>query len=220
MLQTNKPYIFVDLANNSFDFLINAKLNGANAYPNFQTAYKYYDSIQAGLYVIEYDLTATAPSPNNYPPYTDTFDANATKLSVRIFANRNLVGSVTVNVVNNVAPNLELNHFYTDGSKKIPYCWIKSSPVTGVEVFFAASVHSSAIAGQPDQIILQPNKHKIILCYTLLNNTGGIAERQYNLSAYDPSTYDLVEIRITDSSNARKGSGTTSQSDADSSDDN
>lgn len=220
MLQTNKPYIFVDLANNSFDFLINAKLNGANAYPNFQTAYKYYDSIQAGLYVIEYDLTATVPVPNNYPPYTDTFDANATKLSVRIFANRNLVGSVTVNVVNNVAPNLELNHFYTDGSKKIPYCWIKSSPVTGVEVFFAASVHSSAIAGQPDQIILQPNKHKIILCYTLLNNTGGIAERQYNLSAYDPSTYDLVEIRITDSSNARKGSGTTSQSDADSSDDN
>ena len=220
MLQTNKPYIFVDLAKNSFDFFINAKLNGANAYPDILNAVKYFDSTQPGLYVIEYNLTSSAPVPNNYPPYTDTYNPAAAKLSVRIFSNRSLVGSVTVNVVNNVAPNLELNHFFTDGSKKIPYCWIKSAPVTGVEVFFAASVNNSAIPSQPDQIILQPNKHKIILCYTLLNNNTGVAERQYNLSSFDPSTYDLIEIRINDGSNARKGSGTTSQSDADSSDDN
>ncbi len=57
------------------------------------------------------------------------------------------------------------------------------------------------------------------------NPNNLFSERSYNLSDYDPATYNLIEVRITeeDSSNntrKKKGSGTTSQSDADSSDDN
>ncbi|MBK9505432.1 MAG: hypothetical protein WBP31_07255 [Chitinophagales bacterium] len=156
-------------------------------------------------------------------PLPSSSSGNYNKISVRILIpNGSVVGSVTVNIKNE-------EHFTHDGTNVMPYCWIKSLPVPATKVFFKTYVPNTILPSQPTEIVLLPAKNKIVLNYIVpplaANPNDLFSERSYNLSDYDPATYNLIEVRITeeDSSNntrKKKGSGTTSQSDADSSDDN
>lgn len=224
MLQSLRPHIFIDHANATFTFYINTNSsNGNYILPNTPNVYD--DPYQNGVLVREYKLVTSSTQVglttinDVLPPSTGNYN----KLSIRIlYPNNTAAGSVTVNIKNT-------EHFTHDGSGVYPNCWIKSLPVPATKVFFQTMVPDNILPTQPTEIILLPAKNKIILNYIVPplapNPNNLFSERSYNLSDYDPGIYNFIEVRITDENSAnntrkKKGSGTTSQSDADSSDDN
>jgi hypothetical protein len=226
MLQSFKPHIFIDHTTNYFTVLINTNSSNGN-YTIIPGQDPFDDPYQNGVRVYEYSLSSSS-SPSNddaiiHLPLPSSSSGNYNKISVRVLSsNGTVAGSVTVNIKNE-------EHFTHDGTNVMPFCWIKSLPVPATKVFFKAYVPSTVLPSQPTEIILLPAKNKIVLNYIVpplaANPNNLFSERSYNLSDYDPATYNLIEVRITeeDSSNntrKKKGSGTTSQSDADSSDDN
>lgn len=224
MLPSFKPHIFIDHTTATFTFLINTNSGNGN-YTINTTINEFDDPYQNGVRVYEFTLAASSVAVNNQPisialpPSTGNYN----KVSVRIlFPNGSAAGSVTVNIKN-------VDHFTHDGTNVMPYCWIKSLPVPATKVYFKTFVPTTVLPAQPSEIILQPAKNKIILNYivpTLPANPNNLfSERSYNLGDYDPGTYNFIEVRITEedttnNTRKKKGSGTTSQSDADSSDDN
>ena len=226
MLQSLKPHIFIDHATATFTFLINTNSSNGN-YTINSTINEFDDPYQNGVRVYEFTLvSSSAPFIDEIKqtyPLPSSSSGNYNKISVRILIpNGSVVGSVTVNIKNE-------EHFTHDGTNVMPYCWIKSLPVPATKVFFKTYVPNTILPSQPTEIVLLPAKNKIVLNYIVpplaANPNDLFSERSYNLSDYDPATYNLIEVRITeeDSSNKKKkkkGSGTTSQSDADSSDDN
>ena len=226
MLQSLKPHIFIDHATATFTFLINTNSSNGN-YTINSTINEFDDPYQNGVRVYEFTLvSSSAPFIDEIKqtyPLTSSSSGNYNKISVRILIpNGSVVGSVTVNIKNE-------EHFTHDGTNVMPYCWIKSLPVPATKVFFKTYVPNTILPSQPTEIVLLPAKNKIVLNYIVpplaANPNNLFSERSYNLVDYDPATYNLIEVRITeeDSSNntrKKKGSGTTSQSDADSSDDN
>ncbi|MBK9556128.1 MAG: hypothetical protein IPO47_09895 [Bacteroidetes bacterium] len=226
MLQSLKPHIFIDHATATFTFLINTNSSNGN-YTINSTINEFDDPYQNGVRVYEFTLvSSSAPFIDEIKqtyPLPSSSSGNYNKISVRILIpNGSVVGSVTVNIKNE-------EHFTHDGTNVMPYCWIKSLPVPATKVFFKTFVPNTVLPSQPTEIVLLPAKNKIVLNYIVpplaANPNDLFSERSYNLSDYDPATYNLIEVRITeeDSSNntrKKKGSGTTSQSDADSSDDN
>ena len=224
MLQSFKPHIFIDHTTNYFTVLINTYSNNVN-FILTESRDPFDDPYQNGVRVYEYKLNGTTSSSSNNEAIINLPlpSGNYNKISVRVLLqNDSLAGTVTVNIKNE-------EHFTHDGTNVMPFCWIKSLPVPATKVFFKAYVPSSVLPSQPTEIILLPAKNKIVLNYIVpplaANPNNLFSERSYNLSDYDPATYNLIEVRITeeDSSNntrKKKGSGTTSQSDADSSDDN
>jgi hypothetical protein len=226
MLQSFKPHIFIDHATATFTFLINTNSSNGN-YTINSTINEFDDPYQNGVRVYEFTLvSSSAPFIDEIKqtyPLPSSSSGNYNKISVRILIpNGSVVGSVTVNIKNE-------EHFTHDGTNVMPYCWIKSLPVPATKVFFKTYVPNTILPSQPTEIVLLPAKNKIVLNYIVpplaANPNDLFSERSYNLSDYDPATYNLIEVRITeeDSSNntrKKKGSGTTSQSDADSSDDN
>lgn len=225
MLQSLKPHIFIDHATASFTFLINTNSSNGN-YTINSTINEFDDPYQNGVRVYEFTLVTSSATVNNEPislSLPSGSSGNYNKISVRIlFPNGSAAGSVTVNIKNE-------EHFTHDGTNVMPYCWIKSLPVPATKVFFKTFVPNTVLPSQPTEIVLLPAKNKIVLNYIVpplaANPNNLFSERSYNLVDYDPATYNLIEVRITeeDSSNntrKKKGSGTTSQSDADSSDDN
>ena len=225
MLQSLKPHIFIDHATATFTFLINTNSSNGN-YTINSTINEFDDPYQNGVRVYEFTLVTSSATVNNEPislSLPSGSSGNYNKISVRILIpNGSVVGSVTVNIKNE-------EHFTHDGTNVMPYCWIKSLPVPATKVFFKTYVPNTILPSQPTEIVLLPAKNKIVLNYIVpplaANPNNLFSERSYNLVDYDPATYNLIEVRITeeDSSNntrKKKGSGTTSQSDADSSDDN
>ena len=226
MLQSLKPHIFIDHATATFTFLINTNSSNGN-YTINSTINEFDDPYQNGVRVYEFTLvSSSAPFIDEIKqtyPLPSSSSGNYNKISVRILIpNGSVVGSVTVNIKNE-------EHFTHDGTNVMPYCWIKSLPVPATKVFFKTYVPNTILPSQPTEIVLLPAKNKIVLNYIVpplaANPNDLFSERSYNLSDYDPATYNLIEVRITeeDSSNntrKKKGSGTTSQSDADSSYDN
>lgn len=226
MLQSLKPHIFIDHATATFTFLINTNSSNGN-YTINSTINEFDDPYQNGVRVYEFTLvSSSAPFIDEIKqtyPLPSSSSGNYNKISVRILIpNGSVVGSVTVNIKNE-------EHFTHDGTNVMPYCWIKSLPVPATKVFFKTYVPNTILPSQPTEIVLLPAKNKIVLNYIVpplaANPNNLFSERSYNLVDYDPATYNLIEVRITeeDSSNntrKKKGSGTTSQSDADSSDDN
>ena len=226
MLQSLKPHIFIDHATATFTFLISTNSSNGN-YTINSTINEFDDPYQNGVRVYEFTLvSSSAPFIDEIKqtyPLPSSSSGNYNKISVRILIpNGSVVGSVTVNIKNE-------EHFTHDGTNVMPYCWIKSLPVPATKVFFKTYVPNTILPSQPTEIVLLPAKNKIVLNYIVpplaANPNDLFSERSYNLSDYDPATYNLIEVRITeeDSSNntrKKKGSGTTSQSDADSSDDN
>jgi hypothetical protein len=226
MLQSLKPHIFIDHATATFTFLINTNSSNGN-YTINSTINEFDDPYQNGVRVYEFTLvSSSAPFIDEIKqtyPLPSSSSGNYNKISVRILIpNGSVVGSVTVNIKNE-------EHFTHDGTNVMPYCWIKSLPVPATKVFFKTFVPNTVLPSQPTEIVLLPAKNKIVLNYIVpplaANPNNLFSERSYNLVDYDPATYNLIEVRITeeDSSNntrKKKGSGTTSQSDADSSDDN
>ena len=226
MLQSLKPHIFIDHATATFTFLINTNSSNGN-YTINSTINEFDDPYQNGIRVYEFTLvSSSAPFIDEIKqtyPLPSSSSGNYNKISVRILIpNGSVVGSVTVNIKNE-------EHFTHDGTNVMPYCWIKSLPVPATKVFFKTFVPNTVLPSQPTEIVLLPAKNKIVLNYIVpplaANPNDLFSERSYNLSDYVPATYNLIEVRITeeDSSNntrKKKGSGTTSQSDADSSDDN
>jgi hypothetical protein len=209
MLQENKPYIFIDYVKKNCCFLIRAIIGSSPA--SLSTGIERSDSNDPNTQIIEFQLITTQP-PNSGITFTEVpYDINKSKISIRIFGAGGLKGSVTVRV------NKNLDHFYAEDDNSRPYCWIKSSPVTGVNVFFKVNAN---ITNQPVTIEELPTEHKLILYYNLTNTTLGSSERSFNLEDYDPSTFEFIEVHIRKQNLTRKGSGTTSQTDADSSDDN
>ena len=226
MLQSLKPHIFIDHATATFTFLINTNSSNGD-YTINSTINEFDDPYQNGVRVYEFTLvSSSAPFIDEIKqtyPLPSSSSGNYNKISVRILIpNGSVVGSVTVNIKNE-------EHFTHDGTNVMPYCWIKSLPVPATKVFFKTYVPNTILPSQPTEIVLLPAKNKIVLNYIVpplaANPNDLFSERSYNLSDYAPATYNLIEVRITeeDSSNntrKKKGSGTTSQSDADSSDDN
>lgn len=223
MLQSFKPHIFIDHTNASFTFLINTNSNNGN-YTINSSINEFDDPYQNGVRVYEFTLATSSATVNNQPISLSlpSSSGNYNKISVRVlFPNGSAAGSVTVNVKNE-------EHFIHDGTNVMPYCWIKSLPVPATKVFFKTFVPNTVLPAQPSEIVLLPAKNKIVLNYIVpplaANPNNLFSERSYNLADYDPATYNLIEVRITEedsnSTRKKKGSGTTSQSDADSSDDN
>jgi hypothetical protein len=94
-----------------------------------------------------------------------------------------------------------------------------STPNTEVYAVIDLSRESYELSDTPN-IIEDTVNHKIRLRYNLtaISGTGVLEERVFNLSAYDPSTFQYVEVNVSEGSSL-KGHGTTSQDEADSSGD-
>ncbi len=209
MLEANKPYIFIDYNTKTCWFWVRGMIETNKAVLKNETETP--DSNDPTTQIICYTLAADATTPAEGKPYKFYYSSNKSKISIRIFNGNAIQGSVTVRL------NQNLNHFFAEDDNSRPFCWIKSSPVTGVNVFFKVNLN---ITNQPVTIEELPTEHKLILYYNLTNTTQGSSERSFNLEDYDPSTFEFIEVHIRKPNLTRKGSGTTSQTDADSSDDN
>lgn len=209
MLQANKPYIFIDYNTKQACFWVRGAIGSTPGVLTNETETS--DSNDPNTQIIYYTLSSDATAPVGGKFYKFDYNTNKSKISIRILNGNTLEGSVTVRL------NQNLEHFYSANEDSRPFCWIKSSPVSGVKVYFKVNL---IVGNQPASITELPNEHKLILYYNMANNNSGSSERSFNLEDYDPSTFELIEVHIRDNNFIRKGSGTTSQTDADSSDDN
>jgi len=100
-----------------------------------------------------------------------------------------------------------------------PYCWMKMTSVPDCEIHFVADAGAFKTLSVTPTVNPDLAKHKVQLIYSVDSGTvSGLTYRTFNLSAYDMSMFEFVEVLIKDGSN-QKGKGTTTQTEADSSSD-
>lgn len=159
-------------------------------------------------------LVSPGSGPDVYSgSYNIPGSSSANKVIIVVMQDTTLKGKVVM--------RLNVNHFLSNPIK--PFCWIKLISVSNTEVYsyIDLTAQNFSLSTSPT-ITTDSANHRITLEYTLnsISGSGIEEERVFNLSGYDPSTYEFVEINVkTPSGSTSKGKGTTSQSESDSSGD-
>ncbi|MFI5172518.1 MAG: hypothetical protein ACHQFW_09010 [Chitinophagales bacterium] len=202
-MQPLKPYAFLNESSNpkTLDFRLNC--SGSSNYD--------IDSVTANtsdndLIVVDCNITSGSGGVQT-DSYTIPNNAPQSKILLRVMDGSVVKGTVTV--------RLNENDFIADPLK--PFVYLKLISGSDTEIFFWLDLpgSSNSISANPT-ITTDAVHHRVILVYDVISGSDTEVERNYDLSAYDPSTYYYAVVVI-EAQSVHKGKGTSTEEDADSS---
>ncbi len=202
-----KPYAWLDFESRKVH--VNVKLTEGST--KYQVSAENMDtSDSVTIFIVITVTTSSTDQPDHDVIYSLPGSSAHKKVKVLVRFGTVVKGSVS----------LRINNAFFDGPLS-PLCWLRQTSVPETELhvhpYFPSGSSVYRITGSPS-IVRDPDAHKITITCQVTTDSGSSDELVQNFSAEDMSVYEFVELKLKEGETP-KGKGTTTQSEADSSDD-
>lgn len=203
-----KPYAWLDFEARQ----VHVKVKVADGASKYRVTTETMDTTDSVVILVIISVTETTSTDPDLEAIYKLPEATAHKKVRVIVRNGSVIkGSVT----------LRINNSFFDGPLS-PLCWLRQTSVPSTELhlypYFTSGSTLFRVTGTP-VITRNPDTHKISVVCQITSDSGSSDDVIQSFSAEDMSIFEFVEVDLREGETS-KGKGTTTQSEADSSDDN